>query len=48
LDVWVAATTKMSSTHVRTIPSTKKMSLTEKGGGRSVGMDAEASEYAGK
>ena len=38
----------MSSAHVRTIPSTKKMSLTEKGGGRSMEMDVAASEYAGE
>ena len=44
----MAATTKrMSDTHVRTLPS-ETMSLAEKGGGRSVGMNAEASEYAGE
>ena len=38
---------EMSNTHVRTLPS-EAMSLTEKGGGKSLGMDAVESEYAGE
>ena len=40
-------TKRMSNTYVRTLPS-EAMSFTERGGGRSVGMDAAASEYAGE